>query len=628
MPNYFETNSAPMFAADFPYFRLARQKWELMLVRLRQMGVNALAVNIPWGFHEFERGTIDLNGTTNSRRDLVGLLKLGAAFKFHVILNLGPYNRNGVLGDGLPLWLLRQTDDVVAALPEALANWFKAASETLCAQQWPAGPVVALQIDDEPSQSQAEALSPQLTEVKWRIWLRKHYDGIEALNTAYGTTYHTVNEVKFPADWSGGTTPLQRDAQAFLAEVQRDSRAGYRQLLLDAGWQIPIYLSTPEMDSGLPSWRRLNLSQPAELATLPVAEKDGHEPLLILHQPIQIDPDPADVGCGSVWAENAPIRADGSLWPTFWPVRQWLWPQTFPQAQVVDQTLIVPFPGGTALTRGSDSSLKIGLTAGAKSAIYRLGLTGQLLPDDRFKVSRSKLNGLYRAVADSVQTDLILVLNDSAAPLGEFTYTYLSYWLTAQAQTLTRCAELAAAVGQTLADPSAPARPAKSSYLLTEARRGLSEADVALRKALASISELEGGFATILGKSGPQPVKEPVRVSPDIFEAPAREVLAEVGAACAKIAPSLQSAAANLERTLAASPGFTVEQYQQSYVTAVTTAQTARTALLKVIALLRLEIASEKLPLVAWRVHDQIQELAENLRWGIGPAHITVNTEK
>ncbi len=621
MSNYFETNSTPVFAADFPYFRLAREKWELMLIRLRQMGVNALVANVPWGFHEFERGTIDLNGITNSRRDLVGLLKLGAAFNFCVILNLGPYNRNGVLGDGLPLWLLQQTDDVAAALPETLANWFKAVSETLCAQQWPAGPVIALQIDGEPPQSQAETLSPQLTEVKWRIWLRKHYEGIEALNAAYGTTYHTVNEVKFPADWPRGTTPLHQDAQTFLAEVQRDSRTGYRQLLLGAGWQIPIYLSTPEMDSDLPSWQNFTLSQPAELAALSVVEKDRQESLFILHQPIQIDPDPADVGCGSVWAEDAPIRADGSLRPTFWPVRQQLWLQTFPQVQVMGQTLILSFPGGTVLTRSSDSSLKMGLGVEAKAVIYRLDFTGQLFPDDRFKISRGKLSGLYHAVVDSAQTDLILVLNDSTVPLGEFASTYLGYWLTVQAQTLTHCAELAAVLGQTLvateADTSAPARPAKTSYLLTEARRGLSEADMALRKALASISELEGGFATILGKSGSQPVKEPVRVSPDIFEAPAREVLAEVGAACAKIAPSLQSAADNLQRTLASSPGFTIEQYQQSYAAAVATAQTARETLLKVIALLRLEIASEKLPLVAWRVHGQVQELAESLRWGV-----------
>ena len=69
--------------------------------------------------------------------------------------------------------------------------------------------------------------------------------------------------------------------------------------------------------------------------------------------------------------------------------------------------------------------------------------------------------------------------------------------------------------------------------------------------------------------------------------------------------------------TIDSSNGFTVEQYQQSYTKAASTAQETRQSLLKIIARLRVEMASERLPLVAWRVHHQIQEIAENLRWGV-----------
>jgi hypothetical protein len=284
--------------------------------------------------------------------------------------------------------------------------------------------------------------------------------------------------------------------------------------------------------------------------------------------------------------------------------------------------MIVSFPdGGAIISRSSDSSLKIDLSLRARSVAYRLCLTGEVIPDNNLKIGRSKLSGLYRAANNNAQTDLLLVVPNPAAPLGDFACAYLGYWLTAQARTLTHCAELATTLGQTLtgteAELAGPAQSTQSAYLLAEARRGLSDADQALRQALTSISELEGGFATILGKSVPQPVKGPVKISPDIFEGAARDVLAEVGAACTKIAPSLQSAADNLQRTLATSPGFTIGQYQQSYATAVDTARVARDALLEVIALLRLEIASGKLPLVAWRVHNQVQELAENLRWGV-----------
>jgi hypothetical protein len=150
----------------------------------------------------------------------------------------------------------------------------------------------------------------------------------------------------------------------------------------------------------------------------------------------------------------------------------------------------------------------------------------------------------------------------------------------------------------------------------------LSEAETALRKAMASIGGLEEGFATILDQSSspaiPQPATAPAAIRPDIFEGSAREVLVEAGAACAGIVPSLKAAATALQQTLDSPGGFTIEQYRQSYTTAVAAARTAREPLLKIITRLRLEIASERLPLLVWRVHDQVQEIAESLRWGVG----------
>ena len=63
--------------------------------------------------------------------------------------------------------------------------------------------------------------------------------------------------------------------------------------------------------------------------------------------------------------------------------------------------------------------------------------------------------------------------------------------------------------------------------------------------------------------------------------------------------------------------GFTVEQYQQSYATAVSAAQSAQQTLLEIIAKLRLATVSGQLPLVAWRVHQQILGLEESLRRGV-----------
>ena len=253
MQNFFETNTTPLFAAEFDYFRIPRARWELMLTRLKQMGVNTVMLTVPWGFHEFKQGTVDLNGTTLSRRNMVGLLKLCARFDLYCILNPGPYAAdNGVLGDGLPAWLLddKPLDD---RLSIAVQGWFKALGKTLKGYQWPDGPVIALRLSGEPDDDQPPVLDQKLTEVKWPIWLRKRYDGIEDLNVTYGTDYHTVSDVEFPTTWAKGVTPLEKDAQAFLDEMQADVvSTGYPQHLYNAGWQIPVYSSTTETSVDLP----------------------------------------------------------------------------------------------------------------------------------------------------------------------------------------------------------------------------------------------------------------------------------------------------------------------------------------------------------------------------------------
>ena len=100
MQNYFETAPRPLLATDFDYFRIPSTKWELMLSRLKQLGLNLVTIAMPWGFHEFNQGTIDLNGATNSRRDLKEVLNLCHTLKLNCILSPGPYHDGGVLGDG------------------------------------------------------------------------------------------------------------------------------------------------------------------------------------------------------------------------------------------------------------------------------------------------------------------------------------------------------------------------------------------------------------------------------------------------------------------------------------------------------------------------------------------------
>ena len=241
--------------------------------------------------------------------------------------------------------------------------------------------------------------------------------------------------------------------------------------------------------------------------------------------------------------------------------------------------------------------------------------------------NRGKLSGLYPVEDDKAQTDCLLVIDQPAAPLTGFTLTYLQGLLQSQAEALAQGATLASQLGQALAPPPekpergrSPAPTRTLPYTLAEARRGLKEADAALRKAMASVGGLEAGFGTILGKPGSETAQAAApapAISPEIFEGVAQEVLHETGATCLALAPHLDSAAKNVRQTVENPGGFTAAQYQAAYTAALETAQTAREQLLNLVERLRAEIAVEELPLVAWRVHDQLQALAEGLRWGV-----------
>lgn len=613
MPNYFQTVKPPYFAANFDYFRIPREKWELMLSRLKQLRVNTLTLVTPWGFHEYEKGTIDLQGVTNSRRNLIGLLNLCQKLNFYCILNIGPYHQHqGLLNDGLPTWLAEDS------FLKMLQGWYSAISQPSIEYQWPDGPIIALQFNSTGiNDNSPAAVDERLTEVKWPIWLRKRYGEIDKLNAAYGTDYNTMSRVIFPTTWSQEPTPFEKDAKLFLDQQQQARETEEQQILVEAGWHIPIYSSkqnspdTPQIQN----W--------ANFDALETVDSTSH--ILNLQQPIQIDYDPVEIGRYPVWASEAPINADGSLRRQFWILRQRLWQHQNEEAQLDDPLLTIAFDGGGAVISNRDTILKINLPKGSKPTCYRLRSNGEIITDENLRVFRGKLSGQYLVEDEIAQTDLVFYLNAPGESLPDFLDTYLNHLLKAQLQTLIRCVALLTTLSESLSSKSTPeakvqqSSVSKSSYTLDDARRGLKDADVALRKAVRSIGGLESGFDVILGRTPPeipQAATSTVSITPDIFDDAVKNILYDVGQVCGQAGSELKAATARLQQTLDPA-GLTIEQYQHSYKDAITVADHCRQELDELVAEIRIDIALEKLPLVVWRVHDQIQSISNRLRWGV-----------
>jgi hypothetical protein len=592
MTTFFDTAGQPIIAANFDYFRLPPQKWTLLLTRLAQLGANTITLPVPWNFHQPKSNVIDLSGESDPRRNLILLLKLCAGLRFTCILQPGPHLPGyGILNDGLPLWLGNAPANQVEKMAQ---RWLVILARFAAKQQWPDGPITALRLSF-PNEAPSElALSSQVTHVQWPIWLRKRYPSVDEFNRLFGTEYRTVSEAEFPRRWSEPPTPLEEEARAFLAEIAQTSQNRFQQALTEAGWQVPIHPFDPLPD---------NASLPA------------------IACPIQVDPCPSDICSGLIWAIDAPIHSENSLRENFWGLRQPWWQKTHPTAQKDDAVLTVPLDGGGLVLPGHNIDLKIELPAGKKPTVFQLNLDGTI-SDDPLRVFRGKLRGEFRTNTATGPTDLIFYLSDPTAPMSEPLAGYLTRLLTAKKLSLIWSAsQIKRLCGAMTAQPNTTKTrtpPAKQTpYTIAEARRGLNRAETVLQKAMASIGGLEAGFDTILDRGQPDSIQAAAAaaVSAEIFEPAAQVALNQIGGDCAALVEQLKDAARTLQQTVD-SP-LTVADYRQARQTAVTAAEAATVTLLKIIEHFRLEITAEKLPLLAWQLHDQAQAAAEALRWGV-----------
>ena len=103
-----------LYSSEVHYFRIPKKFWAKHLQAVVDSGCNAISTYVPWSWHEFKEGTIDLTGRTHPERDLAGFIDLAAKFNLHVTLKPGPYVMAETTDQGIPQWL-------VDTYPETLA---------------------------------------------------------------------------------------------------------------------------------------------------------------------------------------------------------------------------------------------------------------------------------------------------------------------------------------------------------------------------------------------------------------------------------------------------------------------------------------------------------------------------
>ncbi|GAB4544298.1 MAG: hypothetical protein Kow0063_37940 [Anaerolineae bacterium] len=594
---------------ELHYFRVPRQHWVLMLARIRQLGADAVSTIVPWLWHEPQEGFFDLSGLTHPARDVSSFLETCQAMGFPVALRVSPYLGAGLLGGGVPGWLLKKHPEICALGPDSqprrdpatrsafpspghpvylkyLERWYRELSGALVSWSWPDGPVVALELDQsgppgtDSSSGDIPAgwdYNPHVVEVQWPIWLRQQYDGIEALNAAWGTGYRSFSDAEFPRRFEAlGSTQRQDDATRFVAHASDQAREACVRLLREAGWTIPIT---------------------ADLGALPAPHV------------AQVDPEPPQVGAGVRWAMDAPVQANG--WPRrqFWAVK----------AATLDmEEGVKPVAGACLVTASESRRFRLPRPAG-DYAVYRLLLDGGLLEaSSRTRGDTLYLN--YVAADEAGTTDMYIILDAPSTPLSGFLREYLTSLLMGKVSSIQQAGAMCQVMAEALSGVTPPASKEETpasppgSEDLAAAEQSLAEAHRAARRAAASIGRLERLAGAVRGD-----VLHPAPAPSDAsaFSAGELERLSPVRQACARVGPALIEVAGAIQT--ACQPGasetqaLTIQTYQVILEEARAATGEAETTLTDALARLRTDLVSGVLPAAAWTLQDWLTRTLQSL---------------
>ncbi|GMV36211.1 MAG: hypothetical protein AMXMBFR61_07190 [Fimbriimonadales bacterium] len=245
---YVDATPVPLISGEVHYWRLAPARWREILQRVREMGLQTIATYVCWEYHELEPGKYDFAGATEPQRDLVGFLDLVREMGFWLFIRPGPYIYSEWKNAGVP--------DRVATYhrlsPEYQAEarlWMKAVAaviEPYLASR--GGPVVAFQPDNEMdlfTHWYESELGLRGGDGLFQRFLRERYRTVEALNTAWQTSYAEFTEAQAHAELPPGATVGDRarvlDYWRFqhwsVAECVRWHANVYR----ECGIDVPIY---------------------------------------------------------------------------------------------------------------------------------------------------------------------------------------------------------------------------------------------------------------------------------------------------------------------------------------------------------------------------------------------------
>lgn len=204
----------PLLSGEVQFWRTDPAAWPRILDAVVELGVPMVSSYLSWRRHEPEEGRFRW-GQDDPALDVRRFLKLCAERGLVVQLKPGPWICAEEIGGGYPDWLMARADDLALGaggrpclgyntpfehpVPSMHAEGYLASARRWLAAVWaevgelayPSGPLIAVQLDNEPSMAFQDALyfadyHPAAI-TKFRSWLGARYGGdVAAWQRAWG----------------------------------------------------------------------------------------------------------------------------------------------------------------------------------------------------------------------------------------------------------------------------------------------------------------------------------------------------------------------------------------------------------------------------------------------------------
>lgn len=218
-----------LYSGSMHYWQHDRALWRPMLHEIRELGFEIVDTYIPWSVHEEERGTFSFDGN----RDIDAFLQMCDDEGLFVIARPGPHINAELTEFGYPARLVRnerlqaRTATGAPAIhvipPKAfpilsytseeffreVKDWYAAICPIVVRNQYPDGPIVMVQADNE--HSYFFKLTPYDVDYSdgavahFRAVLGEKYSTIERLNHAYRTDFASFDDVEPPRKFAATT---------------------------------------------------------------------------------------------------------------------------------------------------------------------------------------------------------------------------------------------------------------------------------------------------------------------------------------------------------------------------------------------------------------------------------------